>query len=106
MIALIAPPAYIVATSTDILKLVLTGVVCCAVACLGGHFITVRFRVPVMPNLRSQWVNELREDIVNATLVAVLHNNGVPVEAKAATAARRGWESIRVAANAVEALHS
>jgi hypothetical protein len=53
MAALIAPPAYVVATSReDILKLVLTGVVCITAALIGGHTITVRSRIPVMPNIR------------------------------------------------------
>lgn len=107
LISLIALPVYIVATDReDLLKLTLVGVACVAVALAGGHFITVHARVPVMPNIRSAWLYELREDIVDATLAAVLQNKGVELEARTAEAARRGWKSIQVAAKAVEALYS
>jgi hypothetical protein len=106
MFALIAPPAYVVATSTDMLTLVATGAVCFAAALIGGHFLTVRARVPVMPNIRAAWLNELREDIVNATLVSIVQNKGVTLDPRAAAAGSRGWQSIQVAAGAVKALHS
>jgi hypothetical protein len=106
LISLIALPAYIVATDReDLLKLVLVGGACVAVAMAGGHFITVHARVPVMPNIRSAWLYELRGDIVDATLAAVLQNKGVELEAGTVEAARRGWTSIQVAADAVEALY-
>jgi hypothetical protein len=104
LVALIGLPAYVVATSTDVVKLVLTGVGCIAAAFLGGYFLTVRARVPVMPVIRGAWLNELRDDIVNATLVAILQNKGVALEDRAAAACRRGWESIQVASKAVAAL--
>lgn len=47
-------------------------------AFVGGHFITVRSRVPVMPNIRGAWLNELRDDVVNATLVAILQKMALP----------------------------
>lgn len=105
LIALIAPPAYIVATGGDLPNLVAAGAVCFAVALLGGHSLTVRARVPVMPGLRGAWLNELREDVVNATLIAILQSKGVVLEPGAAAAARRGWQSIQAAARAVAALH-
>lgn len=105
MLALIAPPAFVVATSRDdIVKLVLTGAVCIAAAFVGGHFITVRSRVPMMPNIRGAWLNELRDDVVNATLVAILQNKGVSLYRRTVTAGRRGWDSITAAAKAVDAL--
>jgi hypothetical protein len=107
MAALITPPAYIVATAQDdIVKLIVTGALCFAVALTGGHFLTVRARVPVMPNIRGPWLNELREDIVNATLVAILQNQGTDLDRSTAAAGRRGWNSIQSAAKAVTALHS
>lgn len=107
MVALIAPPTYIVTTSReDVLKLVLTGVACIAAAFIGGHFLTVRARLPVMPNIRAAWLNELREDVIDATLVAILQNKGVDLEVRAANAGRRGWTSIQRAATAVAALYS
>lgn len=105
--SLISLPAYVVATDREnLLKLVLVGIACIAVAMSGGHFITVHARVPVMPNIRSAWLYELREDIVNATLVTILQNQGVEPESRTAEAARRGWKSIQTAAKAVESLHS
>lgn len=107
MAALIAPPAYIVATSqTDYLKLLITGIMCFAAALVGGHFLAIRARVPAMPNIRGAWLGELREDIVNATLVAILQNKGVVLDRRTVAAGRRGWESIQVAAKAVVALHA
>lgn len=105
LVALISLPAYVVATSTDLVKLIVTGLSCLAAAMSAGHFITVRARVPVMPNIRRYWLAELREDIVNATLVDILANKG-DVEPATVAAARRGWQSITATANAVEALHT
>ena len=106
MAALIAPPAYIVATGPDdLLKLLLAGIACFAFAVAGGHFLTCRARVPVMPNLRGPWLKELREDVVNATLVAILQNKGTPLHPRTAAAARRGWESIQAASQAVGPLN-
>ena len=107
MAALIAPPAFVVATSPDdMLRLLIVGAVCIAAALAGGHFLTCRARVPVMPNLRGPWLKELREDVVNATLAAILQNKGKSVDPRTAAAARRGWESIQAASRAVDSLHS
>lgn len=107
MAALIGPPAFVVATSPeDILKLLIIGIVCFAAALIGGHFLMCRSRVPAMPNIRGRWLNELRQDVVNATLVAILQNKGTFVDPQTAAAGRRGWESIQAAAKAVELLHS
>jgi hypothetical protein len=106
MVTLFAPPVYVVATSQeDILKLVLTGAACIASAFIGGHFITVRSRVPMMPNIPGAWLNELREDVINASLVAILRNKGIALDEKTAAAGTRGWHSISAAAQSVQALH-
>lgn len=106
MAALIAPPAFIVATTPDdILKLLLAGIACFVFAVVGGYFLTCRARVPVMPAIRGPWLNELREDVVNATFVAILQNKGTTVDPRTAAAASRGWESIQAAAKAVASLH-
>lgn len=101
IIALIAPPAYVVATSQNVLKLLIVGAICFVAALVGGHFLTIRARVPVMPDIRGPWLAELREDVVNATLVAILENKGVVLDPATAAAGRRGWVSIREAAAAV-----
>jgi hypothetical protein len=31
-----------------------------------------------MPNIRGAWLNQLREDVVNATLISILPTNGLP----------------------------
>jgi hypothetical protein len=50
LVAPIVPPAYIVATDHDnIVKLVVVGAIFFAAALTGGHFLTIRARVPVMP---------------------------------------------------------
>jgi hypothetical protein len=106
MAALIAPPAYIVATDQDnIVKLIVVGALCFAAALIGGHFLTIRARVPVMPNIRGPWLAELREDIVNATLVGILQNKGVALSPARVAGGRRGWESIQAASKAVAAPH-
>jgi hypothetical protein len=105
--ALIALPSYIVATDREnLLKLVLVGVVCIAVALAGGHFITMHARVPVMPNIRSAWLAELREDVVNATLVAILQNKGADLEPRIVAAGQRGWKNVQAAAQAMEKLRA
>ncbi|WP_223884044.1 hypothetical protein [Pseudarthrobacter sp. BIM B-2242] len=104
IVALIAPPAYVVATSQDILKLLIVGAICFVAALVGGHFLTIRARVPVMPSIRGPWLAELREDVVNATLVAILQNKGIAMSPAAAAAGRRGWTSIQEAAAAVALL--
>lgn len=107
IIALIAPPAYIVATNqNDVLKLVIVGAICLVAALVGGHFLTIRARVPVMPNVRGPWLTELRDDVVNATLVAILQNKGVVLSPVTAAAGRRGWVSIQEASAAVASLRS
>lgn len=108
MAALIAPPSYILAShqEEDLVKFILTGAGCIAAAFTGGHFLTIRARVPVMPDIRGPWLAELREDIVNATLVAILQNKGVNLPPGAAEAGRRGWTSIQVATQAMAALQA
>jgi hypothetical protein len=105
MVALITPPLYVVVTSREaILKLVLTGAACIAAAFIGGHFLAVRARVPVMPNIRGAWLAELRNDVINATLVAILQNKGVVLDGRTVAAGQRGWDSITTAAKARDAL--
>ena len=107
LVSLIALPAYIVATDReDLVKLLLVGVACVAVAMAGGHVITVHARVPVMPNIRSAWLYELRVDVENATLVALLQSKGVELEARTIAAGQRGWNSIQGARAAVDVLQS
>ncbi|MBG0738982.1 hypothetical protein IV500_06035 [Paeniglutamicibacter antarcticus] len=105
MAALIALPVSIAATDREnLLKLVLAGVACFILAVVGGHIITVQARVPVMPAIRGAWLSELREDVVNATLVAILRSKGILMEARTIAAAERGIESIRSASQAVATL--
>ncbi|GAA1759780.1 hypothetical protein GCM10009712_05520 [Pseudarthrobacter sulfonivorans] len=106
MAVLIALPAYIVVTDRDnIVKLLVVGALCLAGAFAGGHFLTVRARVPVMPDIRGPWLSELREDIVNATLVSILQNKG-DLEPRVVAAGRRGWEGIQAASKAAAAIQS
>lgn len=103
--ALIAFPISVAATdSENLLKLVLAGVAGFVVAMVGGHVITVQARVPVMPAIRGAWLSELREDVVNATLVAILLSKGVVLEARTIAAAERGMKSIQVTSQAVATL--
>jgi hypothetical protein len=105
MAALIALPTYIVATNQDnYVKLLVVGALCLAAAMAGGHFLTVRARVPVMPTIRGSWLKELREDVVDATLVAILQNKG-NLDAHSVAAGRRGWISIQAASKAEAPLH-
>ena len=107
LVALVAPPAYIVATDHDnVVKLIVVGAICFAAALTGGHFLTILARVPVMPNIRGPWLNELREDIVNATLLAILQNKGVELDLRTTAACRRGWTSIQAASKTVATLQS
>lgn len=105
--ALIAPAALILLTSQeDVLKLVLTCVAGIIAAFIGGHFLTILARVPVMPNIHGPWLAEIRQDVIDAPLVAILQNKGVELAPGAAEAGRRGWASTQAAAKAVAALQS
>lgn len=107
MAALITPSAYIVATDQEnYLKLLIIGIICFVAALVGGHLLTIRARVPVMPTIRGPWLGELRDDIVDATLVAILQNKGVELDGRTVVAGRRGWESIQAATQAVASLRS
>lgn len=107
MIALISLPAYVVATDREnLLKLVLAGAACIAVAQVCGHFTTVYARVPVMPAIRGAWLSELRDDVVNATLVAILLNKGIELEPRVIAAGQRGWKNIQAAALVMQKLHA
>jgi hypothetical protein len=78
-----------------------------AVAMVGRHFITVHARVPVIPNIRTGWLAELRDDVVNATLVAILQNKGIiELEPRIIAAGQRGWKHIQAAAQVMEKLHT
>ncbi|MET4144201.1 hypothetical protein [Arthrobacter sp. UYCo732] len=105
MAALIFLPAYVVVTDQEnYVKLLITGALCFAAALIGGHFLTIRARVPVMPNIRGPWLTELREDVVDATLAAILQNKGVALDSRTAAACRRGWTSIQAASKAMAAV--
>lgn len=107
LLGLASLPIYVAVTDNEnLLKLLLVGIACLAVAFMGGHALTIRERLPVMPNIKGSWLKEVREDIVNATLVEILQNKGVDVDSKTVTAGRRGWESIVHAAKAVDILQN
>lgn len=107
LLGMLSLPVYLVATDVDdLFKLVLAGIGCIAVAAVGGFALTVKERLPVMPVIRGPWLNELREDIQDATLVAIVQNKGVELDSKTARAGRRGWESILHAAAAVDTLRN
>lgn len=89
IIALIAPPAYIVsANQNDLVKLVINGAVYLVAAFIVGHYLTVMARVPVMPTIRSPWLTEIRENLVASTLVAILLNKGISVQSTNVAAGR------------------
>ena len=50
-------------------------------------------------------MSELRGDVVNAILVAMLQNKGAGPDPATAEAGPRGWWSIQQAAQAVKVLH-
>lgn len=61
--------------------------------------------MPVLPHIRSAWLAELRGEVTNATLVAVLQNKGADLDRRTVAAGRLGWESMMKAAGAVDTLH-
>lgn len=85
--------------------LIPTASVSAVLAIVGGEAITARLRVPVAPRIRRLWLKELRGDITDATLLAVLAQKGIEVDPRTAEAAGRGWESIRYAAETIDRLH-
>lgn len=61
MVALIARrPTLWSPDQENYLKLLIIGIICFVAAMIGGHFLTIRARVPVVPSIRGPWLAELR----------------------------------------------
>jgi hypothetical protein len=56
----------------------------------------------VHPPVRAGWVKELRQDVVDATLLAVLQNKRVAVDRQTAAAAARGWKHLSFVAGQLD----
>ncbi|NKX51596.1 hypothetical protein HER39_13675, partial [Arthrobacter deserti] len=95
-----------VATNGDLLSLLVTGFGLCCLAYLLGNMATARLRLPVPARLRGPWLEEIRQDITDATLLAVLRSKGIEVDERTARAARRGWDHLRSAAAKVDEIHA
>ncbi|MEZ2388851.1 hypothetical protein AB6813_04770 [bacterium RCC_150] len=106
---LLLPSIILVANGAPLLNLVLTGVISLGAAYGAGHAITEWARVPVMPHIRPGWLKELRSDIVDAALLAIVQEKNVQekndVDSRTADAAVRGWKHLRFAATTVDILH-
>ena len=95
-----------IATGGDVLSLIIAGLLLSGLAYLLGGLVTARLRLPVPVRLRGAWLQEIRRDITDATLLAVLRNKGVEVDERTARAARRGWEHLQAVAAKVDGIHA
>jgi hypothetical protein len=95
-----------IATDGNVLSLLVAGVLLSGLAYVLGSMVTVRLRLPVPVRLRGAWLQEIRRDITDATLLAVLRANGVDVDERTARATRRGWEHLQAVAAKVDGIPS
>ncbi|MFD1212571.1 hypothetical protein ACFQ36_11040, partial [Arthrobacter sp. GCM10027362] len=95
-----------VATGGNVLALLVAGLVTCGLAYVLGNWVTARLRLPVPAGLRGPWLAEIRRDITDATLLAVLRSRGVEVDERTARAAMRGWNHLRFVAAKVDEIHA
>ncbi|MCG2624893.1 hypothetical protein LVY72_23670 [Arthrobacter sp. I2-34] len=95
-----------VATHGDVLALLIAGLAVCGLAYLLGGMVTERLRLPVPARLRGIWLQEIRRDITDATLLAILRAKGADVDAPTARAAGRGWAHLQTVAATVDGIHA
>jgi hypothetical protein len=99
---LILPSLLMVVFEAPLAALVLTGAASVIAALVAGQAIHAWLRIPVQPAIRPRWLKEIRTDIVDATLLAILQGRGVDVDPQTALAAGRGWQHIRFVAAALD----
>jgi hypothetical protein len=104
-VLLVLPPLLLVINEAPLAWLLASGIVSAVLAIAVGEAITARLRVPVAPQIRRLWLKELRRDITDATLLAVLAQKDIEVGPRTAEAAGRGWQNIRYAAKTIDRLH-
>jgi hypothetical protein len=102
IVLLIVPSVLAVSFSVPLLYLVFIGIASILLALYLGGVVTEWLRLPVQPGIRSGWLKELRQDIVDATLLAVLEKKRALVDSQTSAAARRGWKHIRFVAAQVD----
>jgi hypothetical protein len=95
-----------VSTQGNLLLLLATGVVVCGLAYVLGSMVTARLRLPVPARLFGRWLEEIRTDITDATLLALLQSRRIEVDDRTARAARRGWEHLQFVAAKVDEIHA
>lgn len=97
-VLLILPPLLLVIGGASLALLLASGIVSSILAVVLGETITARLRLPVAPVIRKPWLQELRRDIEDATLLALLQAKGIEVDPDTAKAAMRGWEHLKAEA--------
>ncbi|NKX56252.1 hypothetical protein [Arthrobacter mobilis] len=98
--------AVAAATQGNLLPLLAAGLAVCGLAYVLGNLVTARLRLPVPARLQSAWLEEIRRDITDATLLSILRSKGVDVDERTARAAVRGWEHLRFVAAKVDEIHA
>ena len=102
IVLLIGPAVLAVSFNVPLLVLVFIGVASILAAMYLGGVVTEWLRLPVHPPVRAGWVKELRQDVVDATLLAVLQNKRAAVDRQTATAAARGWKHLSFVAGELD----
>jgi hypothetical protein len=99
-LVLLAPPLLLVITEAPIAWLLAAGIVSAVLAKAGGDHITARLGIPVAPPVPALRLKELRRDIEDAVLLAILQGKGTDIGAETAAAAGRGWDNLAAAGSA------
>jgi len=102
IVLLIVPSVLAVSFSVPLLYLVFIGIASILLAMYLGGVVSEWLRLPVQPTIRSGWLKELRQDIVDATLLAVLEDQRAVVDSQTTAAAQRGWKHIRFVAAQID----
>lgn len=102
MLALIALPLYLAVTEAPLTTLALVGIAAVGAALLLGRAVSAHERIPDYPPLRLAWLEEIRQDVIDAALLAVLDREGHAVDARARAVCLRGWKHVRNVAEAVD----
>lgn len=106
LLGLSAPSGFVLSAGLPLETLVVVGAGSLLAAAVLGEALTVKLRLPVPGKVRRGWLDELRADVENAVLLAVVEKQGIDVDAPTARAASRGWLQIRRVAERVDALDS
>lgn len=104
LLGLSAPSGFVLSAGFPIETLVAVGAGSLLAAVVLSEALTVKLRLPVPAKVRRGWLDELRTDVENVVLLAVVEQRGIEVDRMTARAASRGWRQIRRVVERVDGL--